>query len=166
MDKAELFKAITNYHKLQLYSTDNLTVKESIIIDLNQMLQNRYHYSEIDFISKIITYLDFGLPYSENASLFDNILQLFNTSYSSIQPLVNQNFLSIKATKYNLQKIIKQCFGENKNNNIYKILELINYNQDIIYNFSCQHNHFCFIINNNHYILKNITKDIEFYLLP
>ena len=45
MTNFKLAEAVSNYRKLQLYATDNLTIHDSIISDLQQMLSDKESYN-------------------------------------------------------------------------------------------------------------------------
>lgn len=170
MTNFKLAEAVSNYRKLQLYATDNLTIHDSIISDLQQMLSDKESYNEMDFLSRLIVYLEFGLSYKKHEKLFRQILQVTSISFRDLGCLVNKQYRFIKVNKSHLRDIIicngKGCDNcQNKHDIICEILELIKYNKQGMYNFHCKYNTYCLIINNEKYLLRNTTKDIEYYLI-
>ena len=90
MTNFKLAEAVSNYRKLQLYATDNLTIHDSIISDLQQMLSDKESYNEMDFLSRLIVYLEFGLSYKKHEKLFRQILQVTSISFRDLDCLVNK----------------------------------------------------------------------------
>lgn len=168
MDVFKLKEQVNNYRKLQLYAVDDLTIKESIIYDLKQILQAEGSYSKEEILAKVIVYLEFGLTYQDNAELFKDILQDIDTSLTELMQYTDLQYRFKKANQVNLREIIicggKCQFCQKKNDIILEVLKLIKYNKQGKYGFHCKYNDYCLIIDNNNYILKNLTKDIEYYL--
>lgn len=168
MDIFKLKEQVNNYRKLQLYAIDDLTIKESIIYDLKQISHAIDSYCKEEILAKIIVYLEFGWEYQEHAELFKNILQNTDTSPAELEQHTDLQYRFPKANQASLREIIicsGRCAGcSRKGDIIFEILELIKYNKSGQYSFHCKYNDYCLIIKDNKYILKNLTKDIEYNL--
>ena len=168
MDIFKLKEQVNNYRKLQLYAVDDLAIKESIIYDLRQISQAINSYSKEEILAKIIVYLEFGWEYQEHAEIFKDILQNIDISLAELKQYTDLQYRFPKVTQASLREIIVcggKCVGCSKKGDIiFEILELIKYNKLGQYVFHCKYNDYCLIIKDNKYILKNLTKDIEYNL--
>ena len=168
MDILKLKEQVNNYRKLQLYAIDDLTIKESIIYDLKQISHAIDSYCKEEILAKIIVYLEFGWEYQEHAELFKGILQNTDTLLAELEQRTDLQYRFPKVNQASLREIII-CGGRctecsKKGDIISEILELIKYNKSGQYAFHCKYNDYCLIIEDNKYILKNLTKDIEYNL--
>ena len=168
MDIFKLKEQVNNYRKLQLYAIDDLTIKESIIYDLKQISHAIDAYCKEEILAKIIVYLEFGWEYQEHAELFKGILQNTDTLLAELEQHTDLQYRFPKVNQASLREIIicgGRCTGcSRKGDIIFEILELIKYNKSGQYAFHCKYNDYCLIIEDNKYILKNLTKDIEYNL--
>ena len=168
MDIFKLKEQVNNYRKLQLYAIDDLTIKESIIYDLKQISHAIDSYCKEEILAKIIVYLEFGWEYQEHAELFKGILQNTDTLLAELEQHTDLQYRLPKVNQASLRESIicgGRCTGcSRKGDIIFEILELIKYNKSGQYAFHCKYNDYCLIIEDNKYILKNLTKDIEYNL--
>ena len=168
MDIFKLKEQVNNYRKLQLYAIDDLTIKESIIYELKQISHAIDSYGKEEILAKIIVYLEFGWEYQEHAELFKGILQNTDTLLAELEQHTDLQYRFPKVNQASLREIIicgGRCTGcSRKGDIIFEILELIKYNKSGQYAFHCKYNDYCLIIEDNKYILKNLTKDIEYNL--
>ena len=172
----ELRKAVENYKKMQLYSIDCSSVEKSIINDLMRDMEDGagYTFYEVEkknMITKVIAYVEFGLPYEKNKSVLDKVIQICDISKEEVNQLVDKEAMYVKTTKKNMQKIIIWK-GQAVSNEYMNKCDVI---EDIIFKTkSNQAGEYCYstdickyelMIDSDMAILRNAVKGIEYYLL-
>lgn len=172
----ELRKSVENYKKMQLYSTDNISIKESIIIDLENSLKE-YGDRKIgeqekhDILAKVLSYIEFGFCSKEHKTLLEQILVLCKIDQTELNNMVNKDAQYVKATRANIQKIIiwknhssnsgHMKKGEVVEDILYRIKEKMP--GEFLYESACCK--YKLKIETDMIILKNEVKKIFYYLL-
>lgn len=164
-----------NYKKIQLYSVDDFTVEQSIVIDLKQdLLEFREHLpnqlEQLQLLAKLISYLEFGLSYEKYNSLFTKVLEICHETKKSVYSMVDKDAQYVKASKANLQKLIiwkseqpnKYC---KKGTVIADIFTAVKLHICGIYVYKTDRSSYCLEINEDLVVLKNLKKDILYYLI-
>lgn len=176
MEREQIRSNVENYKKMQLYSIDYKSVASSIIDDLahelTEVSENKF-CEEIkwNMIAKVVAYLEFGLCYEDNKVLLDKIMQVCKVSKKDINELVDKEARYVKTTKANIQKIIiwksqtKKNSYMNKGVVIEDIISHVKNNHVGRYVYSTDICKYELIIEFDIVILRNIIKDIEYYLL-
>ena len=175
MDSIYIRETVENYKKMQLYSVDCCTVEDSIITDLMQEVNNRSilypdEFWKISVLAKIISYLEFGLPYEKYMHLFDKTLFLCQIDEKFLQNVVNPKAQYVKLSKRNLQKIVIWKTGNkhnyrNKGDVIQDMLSSVRKKQYGNYLFETDKSGYQLSIEPSKTILKNVPKEISYYLI-
>ncbi|MBQ3510611.1 MAG: hypothetical protein IJA90_11425 [Peptococcaceae bacterium] len=176
MEREQMRSIVENYKKMQLYSIDYKSVEFSIVDDLAHDLDEASENiicEEIkrNMIAKVVAYMEFGLCYENNKVLLDKIMKVCDVSKKNINELVDKEARYVKTTKANIQKIIiwksqtKNNSYMNKGVVIEDIISHVKNNHVGRYIYSTDICKYELIIEFDIVILRNIIKDIEYYLL-
>jgi len=175
MEGLKLQDITENYKKMQLYSLDDLTVEQSIVIDLKQdLLEFQEHLpnqlDQLQLLAKLVSYLEFGLSYEKYNSLFDKVLEICHETKKSLHLIVNKDAQYVKASKANLQKLIiwksdqpsKYC---KKGTVVAEIFSTVKLHICGTYVYKTDRSYYCLEVNEDLVVLKNLKKDILYYLI-
>ncbi len=175
MEGLKLRDITENYKKMQLYSLDDFTVEQSIVIDLKQdLLEFQEHLpnqlDQLQLLAKLVSYLEFGLSYEKYNSLFDKVLEICHETKKSLYTMVDKDAQYVKASKANLQKLIiwkseqpsRYCKKGTVVADIFSIIKLRMYG---IYIYKTDRSSYCLEVNEEWVILKNLKKGILYYLI-
>lgn len=176
MENAQMRSIVENYKKMQLYSIDYMSIESSIINDLVHDLDEvpgNIFCDDIkrNMIAKVVAYMEFGLCYENNKVMLDKVMQVCEVSKKDINELVDKEARYIKTTKANIQKII--IWKSQSTNNSYMNKGAVI--DDIIahvknkhlgkYCYNTDYSRYELILDSDMVILRNVIKDIEYYLL-
>ena len=174
MNGMEIRMLVENYKKLQLYSVDERSIEESIILEIKQDLltQKREGWDAQQkqaMLAKVVAYVEFGLCYETYAAMFQQILNLCGITKDMFRSIWNKEAQYVKCSKKNLQKIIiwkteqKQKYL-NKGEVIDEIIALCKKHIYGTYQYKTEKSEYLLEINQEVVTLKNVSKKIIYYL--
>ena len=116
MNGMEIRMLVENYKKLQLYSVDERSIEESIILEIKQDLltQKREGWDAQQkqaMLAKVVAYVEFGLCYETYAAMFQQILNLCGITKDMFRSIWNKEAQYVKCSK---KKSAKNYYLENR----------------------------------------------------
>lgn len=168
-------KLVENYKKTQLYAINTQSVKESIISELRQDLEDyQTHILNqqecLYLLAKIIAYLEFGFPYETYRTLFDTLLVVCGETKVSLYTLVDREAQYIKASKANLRKLIIWKSGQSsryprKGDVVTDMFTAIKGRNYGVYTYETEFCKYTLTVSEDVVVLENIYKEILYYLI-